>query len=807
VIGRTLGQYRILARLGRGGMGEVFLARDMRLDRQVAVKTLPDSLEANVTARRRLLSEAKAAAAIDHPYVCKIYDVGEADGLAYIAMEYVEGETLASRVAAGAIAVETALRLALEIVEALVRAHAVGFVHRDLKLANLMLGPDGHVKVMDFGLAKRLSLPEESATMSQARLTETGMVVGTLDYASPEQLRGDAVDQRTDLFSLGVVLYHLLAGSNPFGRPTPLESAAAILHEALPPLTSQRPDTSDACERIVRKLLIKDRGARYQTAVAVRDDLRELISSSQPPSTASARVPAASTIASIVAMPTRVIGPESSAFLADAIPNLISTALLSIGAVGIRRPPSAVEVERVSGDLDRVAAIYGVDAYVSSSAIAIEGNLLLDVQIVDARTQNLLWSCNIEGTIERYRDVIRQAAEGIVSALKLPAGDLFRSTGAAPANAAVEMLVQRGTYYFNLFLNRGRAGDFERALAAFREAFDLDQSRADAAAGIASLHQARLFTGATPADVLPDAELWARRALDLDSCSSKAWGVLSHVTAVRDPTNYQAQLEYALKAAAFGPREARAHTEVAMPLARNSWQLALAAAQEASRLDPLVIEGPVYEAACLAALGREAEAIARCDAALAIEPDMLLGRLTKALMLAHLGRVDESSALLALLEPMVAARQLHPTWYAIVQQYVAFNRAAQSGDAAAMESPAVFLARMARGEELFPRWTGITQAVSWVFAQYGRREEAVQIMTARRRAGYIDPYDHLVLNPHMAVLRGDPRIEEQIVIARERFVEMVAVLNRARARNEVPTYLAATLDELTRRLPEPDTIA
>jgi len=390
--------------------------------------------------------------------------------------------------------------------------------------------------------------------------------------------------------------------------------------------------------------------------------------------------------------------------------------------------------------------------------------------------------------------------------LKLPADGQVRSTGASPASAAAEMLVQRGTYYFNLFLNRGRHGDFERAQTAYGEGLGLDPSRADAAAGIASLHQARLFTGASPAEVLPDAELWARRALDLDPCSSKAWGVLSHVTAVRDPLNYGAQLEYGLKAAAFGPREARAHAEIAMSLARNSWQLALAAAREASRLDPLVIEGPVYEAACLGALGRETEALTRCDTALAIEPDMLLARLTKALMLAYLGRVDESSALLASLEPMVAAQQLHPSWHAVVQQYIAFNRAAQAGDTEAMEPPALFLARMARGEEPFPRWTGITQAVSWVFAQYGRREEAVQIMTARRHSGYIDPYDHLVLNPHMAVLRGDPRIEEQVVVARERFLEMAAVLNRARERNEVPPYLVAALDELSRRLPESDAV-
>jgi tRNA A-37 threonylcarbamoyl transferase component Bud32/tetratricopeptide (TPR) repeat protein len=801
MIGRTLGQYRILARLGRGGMGEVFLARDVRLERQVAVKTLADSLETDPIARQRLLSEAKAAAAIDHPYVCKIYDVGEADGLAFIAMEYVEGETLARQLGAGPIAVGAALRLALEISEALVRAHATGVVHRDLKPANLMVGLDGHVKVMDFGLAKRMSVSDDSAATVHAALTEPGTIVGTMDYASPEQLRGDPVDQRSDLFSLGVVLYHMLAGVNPFSRPTSIESAAAILHESPSPVALHRPNVPDACDRLVSRLLMRDRRARYQTATEVEADLRQIIRSEPSPS--GAELPASAdgrAIGSLVVMPTRVMGQETNSFLAEAIPNLISTALLEAGAAGIRRPPSTVEVERVGGDLEKVAAIYGVDAYVSSSAIALDGGLLLDVQIVDARTRNLLWSRSVEGTGDRYLDAIRQAAGGIVEALKLPHAPQPRNTASGTDDGTVDILVQRGTYYFNLFLRRGRHGDFERALAAFGAAFEVDGSRADAAAGIASLHEARLFTGAAPADVLPQAESWARRALDIDPRASKAWGVLSQVTAVREPANHQRQLEHALKAAAFGPREGRPHAQLATALAHNSWELALAAAREASRLDPLVLEGPVYEAACLAALGREEEAVARCDAGLAIEPDMLLARLTKALLLAYLGRLGESSGLLTGLEPMVAARQLHPVWYSVVQHYVAFNRAAQASDTAAMEEPARFLERLARGEEPFPRWTSITAAVSWLFAHHGRRETAISIMVARQQAGYIDPYDHLVLNPRMAILRGDQRIEAQIVIARERFVEMLTVLKRARGRGEVPPYLAAALDDLTRRL-------
>ncbi len=200
MIGQTIAQYEIVSRLGRGGMGEVFLARDTRLRRRVALKTLSSELQSDTPTRDRLLAEARAAAAIDHPYVCKIYDVGEVDGLTFIAMEYVEGKTLARRLQSGPMEIDEVVAIALEVSEALSYAHRAGVVHRDLKPANLMLASGGHVKVMDFGLAKQISLPEGSQTISHVALSGQGAVVGTLDYAAPEQLCGEPVDPRCDLF-------------------------------------------------------------------------------------------------------------------------------------------------------------------------------------------------------------------------------------------------------------------------------------------------------------------------------------------------------------------------------------------------------------------------------------------------------------------------------------------------------------------------------------------------------------------------------------------------------------------------------
>lgn len=255
-------------------MGEVFLAEDLSLDRRVALKfLLPGLLDDG--AGRRLLREAKAAAHLDHPFICKVYEVGEHEGRPFLATEYVDGVTLKERLATGRLPPDDARRIAGEVAEALHFAHARGIVHRDVKPANVMLGADGHVKVMDFGIAKRLDAPmsADAKTVGAATATVPGELTGTLAYMSPEQLRGEPVDHRSDTFSFGVMLHELLTGSHPFMRGSIFETANAILTEPAPPLDQAIPGLSPLLAHVVARCLEKDRDRRYQSLSDVRIEL------------------------------------------------------------------------------------------------------------------------------------------------------------------------------------------------------------------------------------------------------------------------------------------------------------------------------------------------------------------------------------------------------------------------------------------------------------------------------------------------------------------------------------------------------
>jgi formylglycine-generating enzyme required for sulfatase activity len=273
----TIGRYVVRAKLGAGGMGEVFLADDTQLGRRVALKFLTPGAETDPLAGRRLLREARAAATLDHPHICAIYEVGEADGRPYIAMQYVEGETLDARMGRTPLVLHEVLLSAVQIADAVCEAHAHGILHRDLKPANIMITTRGEAKVMDFGLAKHnLAGAESSNAETMSGLTQQGTVIGTAGYMSPEQARGEPLDPRSDLFSVGILLYEMVSGRRPFEGASAAAVAAAILtHEPLP-LARFAPHTPPELERIVTKLLKKQTDTRYQTARDLLNDLRAL---------------------------------------------------------------------------------------------------------------------------------------------------------------------------------------------------------------------------------------------------------------------------------------------------------------------------------------------------------------------------------------------------------------------------------------------------------------------------------------------------------------------------------------------------
>ena len=271
MIGTSLAQYRILSSLGEGGMGHVYLAEDTRLGRQVAVKVLSATGQ-DAGARQRFLQEARLASALSHPNIAHIYEIGESGDTSFLVMEYVEGEPLSGKIAGGPLSTAEVVHTGSQVADALDAAHSKGIIHRDIKPANIIVGPQGHVKVLDFGLAKLHAAPD-MGTETQV-LSTPGAVIGTVQYMSPEQSLGHAVDPRSDIFSLGAVLYEMCTGRLPFGGNTPSESIARLLQGTLEAMARFNYDVPPEMDRVVRKCLQRDPDRRYQSARELAIDLR-----------------------------------------------------------------------------------------------------------------------------------------------------------------------------------------------------------------------------------------------------------------------------------------------------------------------------------------------------------------------------------------------------------------------------------------------------------------------------------------------------------------------------------------------------
>ena len=277
LVGQTVSHYYIIEKLGHGGMGEVYLAEDKWLDRRVAIKFLPAEIASDERARQRLLREAKTAATLDHPNICAIYEVGEDGGYSFIVLQYIEGETLAARLRRHLPDLREALAIAAQVADALAEAHARGIIHRDIKPENIMVTTRTHVKVLDFGLAKVLRDPSIAEEETASMLSVPGMLMGTLPYMSPEQVRGEELDFRSDIFSFGTVLYEMLDGRRPFQAQSSAEVISAILTAEPPPINRMGlGHVGSGEERLIQKCLKKDASVRYQDMNALISDLQQI---------------------------------------------------------------------------------------------------------------------------------------------------------------------------------------------------------------------------------------------------------------------------------------------------------------------------------------------------------------------------------------------------------------------------------------------------------------------------------------------------------------------------------------------------
>ena len=825
MIGKVLGHYRVTAKLGAGGMGEVYRARDEHLDRDVALKVLPPGTLGDDAARRRFRREADALSRLNHAHIATVHDFDSSDGVDFLVMEYVPGQTLSERIAAGPLAEKDIVALGAEVAAALEEAHEHGVVHRDLKPANIIVTPKGRVKVLDFGLAQ---LSGTAADVEQTTTRSDSGFEGTLPYMAPEQVRGEAIDARTDIYALGVVLYETATGRRPFDDTQTGRLTDAILHAVVTPPAQVLPRVNLELERITLKCLERDPESRYQSAKELAIDLRRLGSpttvthapapvrapvtrtqialglgvlvvaitagvfwlgqrrQSDPPSATTAEA-----IASIVALPSKVIAHQpSDQFLTDAIPNTISAHLTQVKGLETKMPPSSVEVEQVRGDLGKLADAYGVSAFVVTSLTAETDRLVLNVQLVEARSRRLMWSREFEGRRDSYLALARGAAEELRGVVRPQAAPVVAH--GTTANSEAELAYQRGMHHFNRYNYQHEKKDFDQGFAAFQEALKVEPRMADAAAGIAWLYEFAIEADLPVAEGLPMMRQWAQRALEMDARNSRAWSVQAVVEFLATPSRTRDALVAALRAATYGPRDAFAVNSAGVALQGSAAGLCLASLQEAARLDPLYLYPRLNMSEMLLQLNRPEESLIHAENVLRIETDMPTALIRKGLALVELGRSADLAALIPTLQRQVAEGRTDKQRVAMVIDGAAMigsNRTAKRAALDRLEQQALSLANPFMEYPLVLLW----------LTRHGRTAGALAVLERHTERGRL-PYDFLRLSPDFKPLAGDARFVRALAVARAQFDDTIALLKEAEARAELPAFIREPLANLLRTL-------
>jgi TolB-like protein/tRNA A-37 threonylcarbamoyl transferase component Bud32 len=555
MLGQQLGHYRILEKIGAGGMGEVYRAHDEQLDRDVALKVLPAHTLTDEIARARLLREARAAAALNHPHICTIHEVGEAGGQAYIAMELVEGKPLSALVPGQGLPVETVLRFGSQIADALAHAHERRIVHRDLKSANVVITPEGRAKVLDFGLAKRLSGEEltEATTKSLASLTQAGALVGTVPYMAPEQLRGQPADARSDVWALGVMLYEMVAGARPFQGQTSFELSSAILNQVPPPLPPAVPTELGA---VIERCLAKEPGQRYQQGSEVRAALEAVQSGAALPAWPAWKYAlsrrrwlvltvalafsvvvailvalnvgglrerlggGAPRIQSLAVLPVKNdSGDPGQEFFADGMTEGLIAGLAQIKAIKVISRTSVMQYKDAKKSLRQIAEELGVEGIVEASVIRSGGRVRVTAQLVDARRDQNLWANNYERNttdVLAVQSEVVQAIAGEIRAAVTP-----QESERLKAARQVDPEVYDTTLKAEAILEYAmREEQIRQAIELFQKAIDRDPTYAPAWAGLGealwTLAEAGGNEFVAPAEVRDRAIAAADRALKLD---------------------------------------------------------------------------------------------------------------------------------------------------------------------------------------------------------------------------------------------------------------------------------------------------
>jgi serine/threonine protein kinase/tetratricopeptide (TPR) repeat protein len=661
--GARFGTHDIVALLGAGGMGEVWRARDTRLDREVALKVLPPAALTDETARIRLLREARMASKLNHPHVCTIHEVGEAEGQAFIAMELVLGQSLGVRLSEGALPLEQVLLYGQQVADALAHAHERGVVHRDLKSANVVITPEGWAKVLDFGLAKRLAGEDltEATTATHDTLTSPGTLAGTLAYMAPEQLRGKPADARSDIWALGVMLYEMATGRRPFQGPTGFALSSAILNEPPPPLP---PTTSSELRGVIERCLAKEPGQRYQRAGEVRAALETAQAGGTLPlrrpwtSTPSRRLgleaaavlvlvaavlavldvgglrsrlfgtSVTSPIDSLAVLPLENLsGDPEQGYLAEGMHDALITSLAQLS--GLKRVIARGSVLRFKGTntpLRAIAAELKVTALITGAVLRSGDRVRITAQLINPATEAQVWAQSYERPL---RDVLSLENE-IVAAitrevkLQLTPQEKARLAKARPVNPESYEAYLKGMFY----LYKKTPEGFTKGLALLEQAIDKDPSDPLPRAGLALAYPI-IYHGpggsVPPKEGFPRAREAALKALKLDDSSSQAHLALAAVATYFDWDWARAEREYR-RALELNPNLAEGHAHYCWYLhlfGRN--EEALSEARKAEELDPLTPIYTAWVAWLYVNLEQADEAIEESRKSLEIDPNLVDG--------------------------------------------------------------------------------------------------------------------------------------------------------------------------------------
>ena len=569
--GDVLAHYRLVEKIGEGGMGVVWKALDTRLDRHVALKLLRPELTADPERYRRFLREARTAAAVTHPNIVTIHEVDEAAGTTFLCMELVEGRTLRAAISGRPLAIPEALRIAAEVADGLARAHRDGIIHRDLKPENVILDVDGNAKILDFGLAKLVESRRQSlsATLSEeetrsVELTGTGVILGTAAYMSPEQARGEAVDARSDLFSFGILLYEMVTGRRPFQGSGPIATLAAVLHDEAAPASQQTAAVPPRLDEILRKCLEKSPDRRYQTSQDLASDLRRLqrdldAGVAQPAGKAGSKAKAhrrsrlivlliaavalaggGSLLASwlgrqaaappapahartaIAVLPFGNLSTDGSqAYFAAGLHDELLTQLTKVAALKVISRTSVMNYQGTAKPLRAIAAELGVGSVVEGSVQVIGDRLRVHVQLIDAATDSHLWAERYDRALDDAFAIQSEMAQRIVAAV----GAALTSAEQAGLTAPSAIPPQAYQLYLQGRVHVGRQLEAEilQGIRCLEQAVDLAPDYAAAYASLAGAYLSLTVYGRYfPSDTYPKAREFAAKALALDPASAEA---------------------------------------------------------------------------------------------------------------------------------------------------------------------------------------------------------------------------------------------------------------------------------------------